>query len=166
VDDRIALEVGPVGVAGLPDREILEQVGEVFVPLLEPGPQHRQIERFAEAPGPGEKRDLDTWTIEELPDHVRLVDVLEAELADGAEVVDADGDTVNHETRLQALVATPWRRNSRGQRVGIVPRGPIRGGGANGRKAVATGPDRHPPNRPRTLGKTQISSASRISDAR
>ena len=96
VDDRVALKVGPVGLACLPDRQILEQVGEVLVPLLEPRAQHRQVERFAESPGPREQADLDPGAIDELADHVGFVHVLEAELAELAEVVDANGDAVDH----------------------------------------------------------------------
>src|SRR5690606_9749914 len=80
-DDRIPLEMSPVGSSCLPDVKILEQPRQVFAPPLEEGAEHRQVERLAEPPRPRQQQHLISGTIEHLDDEVRLVDVLEPESA-------------------------------------------------------------------------------------
>ncbi len=61
----------------------------------------------------GQKQGLRTF-VEDLPDEVRLVDVLHAPLAELAEVIDADRDGTQHgwKTRVASTVAghKPARR--------------------------------------------------------
>src|SRR5262249_44769422 len=75
VDDRVALEVGTVRVARLPDGEVLEEGGEVLGALLEEAPQHREVQGLAEAAGARQEDDLHARGVEQLADQVRLVDV-------------------------------------------------------------------------------------------
>lgn len=77
----------------------------MVVALLEPGAEHGKVERLAEAAGAGQDDDLDAGSVEELTDQVGLVDVLEARLAESAEVVDADGDRAGHARRSYPKVA-------------------------------------------------------------
>ena len=89
--------MGPVRVAGLPDGEVGEQVGEVLAALLEEVPQHGQVQRLAEPARSGELDDLGAL-VEHLADQVRLVDVREPLLAEPSEVVDADTDAPHDRT--------------------------------------------------------------------
>ena len=119
IQDRIALEMGPVRVACLPDRQILEQMREILVALLEPAAEHGQVQRLAEATGTRKDDRLDAWPIEELADQVGLVDVLELLLAQGAEIVEANGDTQRHGdtwTRRQATRGPPGRQGRTSRR--------------------------------------------------
>ncbi len=96
IEHRIALEVGPVLVACLPDRQILEEVRKILIALLEPAAKHRQVQRLAEAARARKDDGLDTRSIEELADQAGFVDVFELLLPERAEIVEANGDAQRH----------------------------------------------------------------------
>ena len=117
VDDRVALEVGPVGVARLPDGEVLRRGGR--------GPRRASRRSSAastgsascrSAAGGGGGRPATPGSSRSSRIRCGLVDVLEALLAELAEVVDADGD------------GSAWRA----RRDGTLARGGAASGGADG----------------------------------
>jgi hypothetical protein len=89
-DDRIALEVRP-GAPGRGHREAGEQRAPVVGALLQEALEHREVERLAEAAGPGQEQDL-AAVVEHRVDQRGLVDVVVAALPQVAEVGDADGE--------------------------------------------------------------------------
>jgi len=65
---RLPLEMRSVRIAGLPDSEVLEQVGPVLAGLLEEIAEHREVERLAEPAGTGQEDGPDARPVEELAD--------------------------------------------------------------------------------------------------
>src|SRR5262249_6659982 len=94
-DDWISLEVGAVRLARVPNGEIGEQRREVVRVLLEEAAKHGHGERLAETSRARQEQGLRAL-VEDLPDELRLVDVLHAPLPKLAEIVDADGDGTQH----------------------------------------------------------------------
>ena len=70
--------------------EAREEAREVLVALLEEAAEHREVQRLAEAAGPGQEEDLAPGASSSSRMRCDLVDVGEPLLAQLAEVVDAD----------------------------------------------------------------------------